>query len=126
MRSIGECDSWVAIILFGIIEMHFADLCTCTLFDQMCINFKLSSVLIKLLSLFFIPRIDIGLISGFEVYEFNGIILSFDQVNGTFQNIIILNERNINLGFLDQMPLVCIIISITKDLFQNGLLLLFA
>ena len=106
--------------------MHFADLRASTLFDQMCIDFQLPSVLIKLLSLFFIPRIDIGLISGFEVYEFNGIILSFDQVNGTFQNIIILNERNINLGFLDQMPLVCIIISITKDLFQNGLLLLFA
>ena len=106
--------------------MHFTDLRASTLFDQMCIDFQLPSVLIKLLSLFFIPRIDIGLISGFEVYEFNGIILSFDQVNGTFQNIIILNERNINLGFLDQMPLVCIIISITKDLFQNGLLLLFA
>ena len=100
--------------------MHAADAQVVFLFDDVGIDFELTAVTAQAFAIGFI--IDVWFLFGFEIEDFNGIALATDEVDFTFEDIILFLQGDGNLVITNRRPVatgaIYIAINVTFDGFQ--------
>ena len=94
--NIWICDSRNSILFTSIIKMHFAALLPGSFLHEVRIDMELSPVLLKPCS----HLLNIGFSLCFEINNLNCVSLTSNKVNFTFDDIVRLDKRYIDLSLL--------------------------
>ncbi|MCY1341957.1 hypothetical protein D9M69_279290 [compost metagenome] len=90
--------------------MHPADLLAGALLDQMGVHLQLALVLAQPLPIL----LHVGLLLRLEVDELDCAVLAANQVNAALEDVLILDQRNLDLGFLDAIPVAVLALVVAQ------------
>ena len=86
----------------------------------MSIHFQLPAVAFQLFPIGRVVHIRFFL--GFEINQFYRLVFTNDQIDIAFEDVFILDQRDIHFSFLDPRPVLLIAVVISQDLLQGDVL----
>ena len=88
-----------AVFLRRVIDVHPADFVGGAFFNDVGIHLQLPPIAVQHGAVF--RRGQVGLAPGFEINDFNRLVLAANEVNRAFKDVILFDERHVHLGGFD-------------------------